>query len=133
MVSGYSFRVTQAMGVFVFPLATLAVIAGGFSDEPSEAQMKLAFETSLSVQVRNALDFVADAGGPEALRKVKEAGTDRFAIRSFRKLDCARTGGNASYLCRFAVDVEMINGNLDRQLNGRFSPGSGGLAFAEGA
>lgn len=118
------------MRVFVFPLAALAVIAGGFSDEPSEAEMKRAFEASLSIQVRNALDFVADADGPEAVEKIKHAGSDRFAIRSFRKLDCARAGRDASYLCSFAVDVEVMNGNLERHMNGRFSPSSGGLAFA---
>jgi hypothetical protein len=121
------------MRVFVFPLATLAVIAGGFTDEPSEAQMKLAFETSLSIQVRNALDFIADVNGREALTKIKEVGSDRFAIRSFRKLDCARTGSEAGYLCSFAVDVELMNGNIERRMNGRFSPSLGGLAFAEKA
>jgi hypothetical protein len=131
MVSGYSSGF-HAMRLFVFPLITLAVLAGGFSEEPREAQMQQAFETSLSIQVRNTLDFVAEVSGAEAVEKIREAGSDRFAIRSFRKLDCSRAGG-AGYLCSFAVDIELMNGRLERRIDGRFSPNSfGGLAFAEG-
>jgi hypothetical protein len=119
------------MRLFVFPLTTLAVLAGGFSEEPREAQMQQAFETSLSTQVRNTLDFVAEVSGAEAVEKIREAGSDRFAIRSFRKLDCSRAGGTG-YLCSFAVDIELMNGRLERRIDGRFSPNSsGGLAFAE--
>jgi len=121
------------MRVFVFPLATLAVIAGGFSDEPSEAQMRRAFETSLAVQVRNTLDFVAELSGADAVEKIQQAGGDRFTIRSFRKLDCRRAR-DAGYLCSFTVDIELINGTFERLINGRFLPGSfGGLAFTEEA
>jgi hypothetical protein len=131
MVSGYSSGF-HAMRLFVFPLITLAVLAGGFSEEPREAQMQQAFETSLSIQVRNTLDFVAEVSGAEAVEKIREAGSDRFAIRSFRKLDCSRADG-AGYLCGFAVDIELMNGRLERRMDGRFSPNSlGGLAFAEG-
>ncbi len=119
------------MRFFVFPLVALGVVAGGYSDEPSEGQMKTAFETSLSAQVRNALEFVAEAGGPEAVQKIQQAGSDRFAIRTFRKLDCARAADHAGYVCGFAVNIDLMNGNLERQMNGRFSSGSGGLAFSE--
>jgi hypothetical protein len=120
------------MRLFVFPLTILAMLAGGFSEEPREAQMQQAFETSLSTQVRNTLDFVAEVSGAEAVEKIREAGSDRFAIRSFRKLDCSRAGG-ADYLCSFAVDIELMNGRLERRIDGHFSPNfSGGLAFAEG-
>jgi hypothetical protein len=119
------------MRLFVLPLAGLAIIAGGFSDEPGEAQMQQAFETSLKTQVRNTLDFVAETGGAEAVEKIRQAGSDRFAIRSFRKLDCSPAGGNG-YRCSFAVDVELINGSLERRIDGRFAPNAfGGLAFAE--
>jgi hypothetical protein len=119
------------MRLFVFPLAALAVLAGGFSEEPREAQMQQAFEASLAIQVRNALDFVAEVSGAEAVDNIRRAGSDRFAIRSFRKLDCSRVGA-AGYLCSFAVDIELATGNLERRINGRFSPNpSGGLAFSE--
>ena len=57
------------MRIFVFPLATLAALAGGFSDEPSASQMQRAFETSLATQVRNTLDIVAEVSGPEAVER----------------------------------------------------------------
>jgi hypothetical protein len=130
MVSGYSSGF-HAMRLFVFSLTALAVLAGGFSEEPREAQMQQAFETSLAIQVRNALDFVAEVSGAEAVDKIRQAGGDRFAIRSFRKLDCSRAGA-AGYLCSFAVDIESMNGSLERRIDGRFLPNSsGGLAFAE--
>jgi hypothetical protein len=120
------------MRIFVFPLLALAVIAGGgFNDEPSEARMQGAFETSLTIQVRNMLDFIAEVSGTEAAEKIRQAGSDRFAIRSFRKFDCSR-GRDAGYRCSFAVDIELMNGNLERRIDGRFSlDASGGLAFAE--
>lgn len=118
------------MRLFVFSLTLLAVLFGGFSEEPREAQMQQAFETSLAIQVRNALDFVAEVGGAEAVDKIRQAGSDRFAIRSFRKLDCSRAG-DAGYLCSFAVDIELVNGSLERRIDGRFLPNSsGGLGFA---
>lgn len=118
------------MRVFVLPLAVLAVITGGFDDEPSEAQMKAAFEMSLAMQVRNALDFVAEADGPEAVQKIRQAGSDRFTVQGFRKLDCTQAI-DAAYLCSFAVDIALINGKIVRQMNGRFSPSSRGLLFVE--
>lgn len=119
------------MRVFVVPLVALGIVAGSYSDEPSEAQMKKAFEVSLAAQVTNALELVAEAGGPDAVEKIREVGSDRFAIRSFRKLDCARTPATVGYICAFAVNIELMNGYLERHMNGRFAPGSGGLAFAE--
>jgi len=119
------------MRIFVFPLATLAALAGGFSDEPSASQMQRAFETSLATQVRNTLDVIAEVSGPEAVEKIRQAGSDRFAIRSFRKLDCSRAR-EVGYRCSFAVDIELMNGSMERRLDGRFSPDlSGVLAFAE--
>lgn len=118
------------MRVFVLPLAVLAVVTGGYGDEPSEAQMKMAFETALAMQVRNALDFVAEADGPEAVQKIRQAGNDRFSVQSFRKLDCTR-GVDAAYFCSFAVDIELKNGKVERQMNGRFSSSSRGLVFVE--
>ncbi len=119
------------MKVFVVPLAALGVLAGGYSDEPGEGQMKTAFEASLAAQVQNVLEFVAESGGPEAIEKIRQVGSDRFTVRSFRKLDCARAADRVGYVCAFAVNIELMNGNLERHMNGRFSSGSGGLAFAE--
>ncbi len=119
------------MRIFVVPLVALGVLAGGYSDEPTEGQMKGAFENSLTTLVRNALEFVTEADGPEAADQVRQVGNDRFAIRSFRKLDCTRNPGDAGYVCGFAVDIELMSGNLQRRINGRFINGVHGLAFAE--
>ena len=118
------------MRVLVFPVAAVAIIAGSLSEEPSEAQMRRAFETSLALQVRNALDFVAETAGAHAVQKIQQAGGDRFAVRSFRKRTCTRAAD--SYLCSFAVDVELTTGQIERLLSGRFAPRrGGGLAFIE--
>jgi hypothetical protein len=119
------------MRVFVFPLIALGVLAGGYSDEPSEAQMKKAYEHSLAMQVRNALEFVSETGGPEVADHLREIGSDRFTVKSFRKLECTRGPGKAAYLCAFAVDIEMMNTDLQRRVNGRFLAGPRGLTFAE--
>ena len=118
------------MRVFVLPVAVLVIIASGYSDEPSEAQMRRAFETSLALQVRSALDFVAETDGAQAAQKIQQAGGDRFTVRSLRKRACTRAAG--SYMCSFAVDVELTTGPIERLLNGRFAPRpGGGLAFIE--
>jgi len=119
------------MRVFVFPLIALGILAGGYSDEPSEAQMKKAYENSLAMQVRNALEFVSETGGPEAAEHLRAIGSDRFAVKSFRKLECTRGAAKQSYVCAFAVDIEMMNSDLQRQVNGRFLIGPRGLTFAE--
>jgi hypothetical protein len=119
------------MRIFVLPFATFAILAGGYTDEPSEADMQRAFEASLVQQVRNALDFVAETEGAEAAQKIRRAGGDRFTIRSFRKHECTNSL-DKSYWCNFAVDIEVPNGKFERQMNGRFSPRpDGGLAFIE--
>ena len=120
------------MRLFTFPLAVLVALAGGSNDEPSAAQMQQAFEASLAMQVQNTLDFVKEVSGDEALEKIRQAGGDRFFIRSFRKLDCSRAR-DVGYRCGFAVDIELINGRLERRIHGLFSPDShGGLGFVEG-
>lgn len=117
------------MRLFMFPLALLGVLVGGSSDEPSEGQMRQAFEASLSAQVRDVMQFVTETDGPGAVAKIQHAGSDRFAIRSFHKLNCARADGG--YVCSFAVDIELSNGDLVRQMDGRFSSGASGLAFTD--
>jgi hypothetical protein len=121
------------MRFFVFPLAALAVISGGFDDEPTEIEMQRAFESSLRQQVRNMLGYIADTQGDAAVQKIRQAGSDRFRIRTFRKLGCNRTQGEAHH-CSFAVEIELMNGTLRRRIDGQFAPGtSGQLGFAESA
>ena len=111
------------------PLIALGMAAHTYSDEPATGPMKTAFEARLTADVQGALAFVAETGGPAAVEKVREAGTDRFAIRTFRKLDCTRLDAAPGYACKFAVDIDVVNGTLRRTLSGQFLPGSDGLVF----
>jgi hypothetical protein len=91
--------------------------------------MRAAFHVSLAADVRATLDYVIEVGGAEALQRIRDAGTDRFAIRTFRKLDCTRNPELTGYVCEFAVDIDVVNGALSHTLNGRFLPGPNGLVF----
>jgi len=114
--------------VWTAPLVALAVLVGSYSDEPAERQMQAAFQDSLTEQVQAVLEFIVETNGPEALAKIYAAGTDRFALRSFRKLDCMRAP-ESGYRCDFAVDVGVVNGSLQRRLSGRFTSGPDGLRY----
>ena len=117
------------MRILALPLIALGVAVHSTSDEPAAAQMRIAFEARLAADVAGALAFVAETGGPAAVEKVHEAGTDRFAISSFRKLDCMRTGEAQGHVCAFEVDIDVVNGTLRRTLSGQFLPGPDGLVF----
>jgi hypothetical protein len=119
------------MKLLMAPVLALGLLVGSYSnsDEPGEADMRAAFTATLAAQVQAALDFVAETGGEEAVRKVRDAGTDRFEIRAFRKLDCARDSILRGYICGFTVDIGVVDGALARTLSGYFLPGPGGLAF----
>jgi hypothetical protein len=115
------------MRVLVFPLLAFSTLFSGSNDEPTERQMRGAFEDSLALYVRNALDFAAETGGPAAVARIRAAGTDRFTVNAFRKHDCRRdvTG----YYCAFAFDIDLANGPLQRTIGGRFLAGPRGLEF----
>ena len=117
------------MRLWTVPIVVLGVTMVSLSDEPSERAMRAAFEISLAAQVQNALDFVAETSGPDAVAKVREAGTDRFEINTFRKLGCQQ-GERGGHVCRFAVDISVINGSVHEELIGRFYPRDDGLAFS---
>jgi len=116
------------MRLWTIPIVALGAAVVGVSDEPNERAMRAAFEVSLASQVQNALDFVAETAGPAAVAKVREAGTDRFAISTFRKLGCQR-GEKAGHVCRFSVDIAVIDGTLSEELTGRFFLSDDGYVF----
>jgi len=116
------------MRVWTFPWAALVVLVGSYSDEPTERQLRAAFRDSLTADVQAVLDFVAETGGPGALAKIYAAGTDRFEVHAFRKLDCMRAP-ERGYRCNFAVDIGVVNGSLKRRLSGRFTRGPDGLRY----
>ncbi len=107
------------MRLWTVPVVALGAVVMSLSDEPTERAMRAAFETSLAAQVQNALDFVAETHGADAVAKVRAAGTDRFAIDGFRKLGCHRDQ-KGGYVCRFAVDIAVIDGRVQEELTGRF-------------
>ena len=118
------------MRVLALPVVLLGLVTVDQSNEPSESAMRVAFEARLTAQVQSALDFVAETSGPEGIARVREAGTDRFEMRAFRKLDCLRD--DAGHICGFAVDISVVNGAIQKTLKGRFLSGPGGrLTFTQ--
>jgi len=118
------------MRLWTVPVVALVAVMVSMSDEPTERAMRAAFETKLASQVQNALDFVAETSGPEAVARVREAGTDRFAISGFKKLGCQRDE-RGGHVCRFSVDIAVIDGNLREELTGRFYMRDDGFAFTQ--
>lgn len=102
-------------------LAALSIAAPAATGrEPSEAQMRAAFEDILTRQVRNALDFAAETGGPEAVAAIREKGFDRFRIVAFRKRACRHLAEGGSHVCEFSVDIEVVSGRMEHVIAGRF-------------
>jgi hypothetical protein len=93
------------------------------SDEPSEHEMRGAFEDVLTDQVRNALEFIAETGGAGAVDRVRQSGADRFTVRRFHKGDCRRSPDRAGHLCAFTVEIGVVSGQIQRTLAGRFNNG----------
>src|SRR5690348_5892127 len=117
------------MRVLLIPTVIVGVLAVTSSDEPTESAMRAAFETTLAAQVRSALDFVAETGGPAAVDKVRTARTDEYEIRSFTKLNCLPSTVKPGHLCDFAVRIGVVNGLLEQTMTGRFYAGPDGLVF----
>lgn len=114
------------MRLFMFPVIAAGLLIAGTSDEPSEAQMRAAFESALAHQVEGVLDFVNETQGSEAVEAVKSKKTDRYEILTFHKRDCAHEGMPLSYLCSFSVDIDLATGIVRQTLSGEFRPGDGG-------
>lgn len=122
---------------WIIPLFAVAVVLGSNPTyEPSEGQMRAAFEGSLAMQVRNALDFARETGGDEAVLKIRASGMDRYTLSAFQKLNCqAQDGrtqdGRAAHVCAFAVDVELVNGLLQKTITGRFRKNGSEFVFQD--
>jgi hypothetical protein len=121
------------MRLLAVPVLAFGLLIGSFTDEPAEADMRAAFQATLSADVQSALDYIAEVGGAEALQRVRDAGTDRFAIRTFRKLDCARNPDLTGYVCGFAVDIDVVSGAQSHTVSGNFLTGPRGLVFRHAA
>ena len=122
------------MRVWTLPAVAIGIFAvTGFSDEPSEAAMRSAFQGTLAADVSAALDFVAATGGDEALARVRAARTDAFDIRGFTKLACMPSPREAGHVCGFSVRIAVMSGEIERTITGRFYQGPRGLEFVEDA
>lgn len=109
------------MRLITTPIVALALTAGS-SGEPSELEMRLAFQENLSAQVQSVLDYIVETRGAEGLAFVRTARTDRFEIRSFTKLRCEHTDRMSGHVCRFAVDIATVNGAVKQTETGCFIP-----------
>ncbi len=118
------------MRLFLVPLVAIVLAPPDQSPEPTERAMRIAFEQRLEVQVSNAIEFLGETGGPAAVARIREAGMDRFEVRTFKKLDC--TPDRDGFRCNFEVDMALVTGPLGRTISGRFGPGPDGrLTFVQ--
>jgi hypothetical protein len=118
------------MRLFMVPLIAFGMVAVDQTDEPTEGAMRAAFELRLAAQVESAMDFLAETHGPEAVERVRQAGTDQFTVRSFTKKQCQRSGNG--FVCAFTVDLSVVNGTIQQTVRGRFMPSRDGqLTFTQ--
>lgn len=116
----------------IVPVLAAAMVAGcnpAQELEPSESQMRIAFEGALATQVRNALEFAREMGGDAAVTKIRENGMDRYVLNGFQKLNCLAPDEGAVHVCAFSVDVRLVNGPLHKTITGRFSKRANGFEF----
>jgi hypothetical protein len=115
----------------MFVVALLAATAwsnAGFI-EPSENAMREAFASDLSQGVEGVLVYVEATGGQAALARIREARTDAFALRGFRKGECRPSDGKPGHVCDFAVEVDTVAGPIEKSVEGRFFVGPCGLVY----
>jgi hypothetical protein len=118
------------MRAFVLPVIAVGVIFFAHTDEPTENQMRGAFESSLAAEVADTMAFIGESGGSEAVERVRMAGNDRFEIRNFRKVDCQPMATKSGFGCAFIVNIILANGPMQRALKGRFYNTQEGIQFA---
>jgi hypothetical protein len=118
------------MRILVLPLVAVGVIFFAHTDEPTENQMRGAFERSLAAEVADTMAFIGESRGPKAVERVRMVGNDRFEIQKFRKADCQPIETKSGYKCAFAVSILLASGPMQRSLEGRFYNSSDGIKFA---
>ena len=83
----------------------------------------------LSPGVQAVLSYVAETGGEAALARIREAHTDAFEIRSFRKDACRSSEDRGGHICAFAVEIDTVTGPIEQSIAGRFYVGPCGLVY----
>jgi hypothetical protein len=119
------------MRLFIFPLFAIGLAVGVSNDQPSQAQMRGAFERALGERVASALEHVSETDGSEAVERLRALHRDRFVIRDFRKQECRRSSDGRGHICQFEADVMVSSGQFTARTRGRFLAGPQGLVFAE--
>ena len=114
-------------------LAASSMLTDAAFVEPGEDAMREAFASDLSQGVESVLAYVARAGGEAALVRIRDARTDEFEIRSFRKTACRSSEERGDYVCDFAVVIDTIAGPIEKTITGRFYRGPCGLAYDDDA
>jgi hypothetical protein len=117
------------MRLFAVALLAATALLRAYVTEPDEQAMRQAFASDLADGVGAMLGYVATAGGPETLARIREARTDAFTIRAFRKIECHPSEDKPGHYCDFLVEVDTIAGPIARPVAGRFFAGPRGLAF----
>lgn len=114
----------------IAPLIFFSSVLGEPGEEPDEVAMRGAFEQTLAQQVRNAVAFVAESGGPQVVEQIQRNGTDRFSVRAFEKQGCARLAEQHAYRCDFTVAIDVVSGSFSYALTGQFLAAPQGWVFA---
>ena len=117
------------MHAFIVALVAAAAWSYVGVIEPSENAMREAFASDLRLGVREVLSYVEQTGGEEAVRRIREARTDAFGLRRFRKVECRPSEGKPGHVCDFAVEVDTVAGPIEKSIAGRFYLGPRGLAY----
>ena len=119
------------MHMFVVGLLAATALASADRIEPSEHAMRVAFALDLADGVRAALAYVAETGGPDVLARIRQARTDEFEIKSFRKLACRPSADRPGHMCEFALEIDTVAGPIARTTAGFFYTGAWGLAYEQ--
>ncbi len=115
------------MHMFAVGLLFSTALSAVSLEGPSEDAMRRAFATDLSDGVNSVMAYVAETGGEDALERIRNAHTDEYEIRGFRKLDCRADG--SGHVCDFSVAIDTVAGRIEQSVTGRFFIGACGLTY----
>jgi len=121
------------MHTFFVALVAVAAWPDAGLIEPSETAMRDAFASDLRQGVRQVLSYLEQSGGDEAVRRIREAHTDAFGLRGFRKVECRPSEDKPGHICDFAVAIDTVAGPIEKSIVGRFFIGPCGLAYDDDA
>jgi hypothetical protein len=119
------------MRLLLVPIITVGLLTANAGHEPRPEQMRDAYRSALTLQVQEALRFVAEASGSEAVEQIHALGNDHFDIRDFQKLHCSAHADGGGFDCAFRLTITAGEREYSTTLSGRFIGGPTGLVFSE--